>query len=412
MIRLSFKLMDDTTSNIIALELHDDGGQACQVKTPLRIAKEKWDPLLQRPRNIYLKDCKRLNERLDRLRIAVTDYLDTIYWKFERISLRALGNRVRKNAAVRTTEYPKESLLWYMKNYITSRSHLICSSTRKRYFVFFNLFQRFEGYSMRHLMISDVNAAFVKQFLEFGKQEAYSSSTMHRSVNFIKTVLNYLERRGTRTFVYELELPKESRNKSFITLSEDELMKIKRMDVSPSLQAARDWLVISCYTGQRVSDFMTFNSGMLQHVDGQECIGFIQKKTQRNVLLPLHPAVQVIRSQNEENFPAKLSTKKYNEQIKEVVRLAGIDSLVSIGKRTGYRVVVQQIPKWQAVTSHIGRRSFASNFYSKIPTSLLMEATGHSSEQMFHRYINHIDKERIRSLRLYFEQTYKSKFET
>lgn len=41
-----------------------------------------------------------------------------------------------------------------------------------------------------------------------------------------------------------------------------------------------------------------------------------------------------------------------------------------------------------------------------------MEATGHSTEQMFHRYINSVDTERTRSLGIYFEKSYKEKFLT
>ena len=344
------------------------------------------------------------------MRIVIVSYLDSIGWKFEKISLKLLASRIRKNMTVRNMKYDPESLLGNINNYISSRAHLICTSTHKRYMVFFNLLRRFEGYRSRHLMIADVNAEFVREFLSYCNEEAYNNSTAYRTVNFVKTVLNYLEKRGIRTFAYELELPRERKNKTFITLREDELVTIKRMNLPINLQAARDWLVISCYTGQRVSDFMKFNHTMIQDVAGQECISFVQQKTQRNILLPLHPAVQIIKSQNKGHFPDKLPSKKYNKQIKEVVRLAGIDGLVNIGKRIGFRVLRVGIPKWQAVTSHIGRRSFASNFYGKIPTSLLMDATGHGSEKMFHRYINHIDTERICSLRLHFEKAYKSKF--
>jgi len=410
MVTFSFKLFGDSESRTILLELHGEQGQIHELRTPLRITKEMWDEQRQRPINIYLKSCKRLNIRLDRMRIAIASYLDSIGWKFEKVSLKLLASRIRKNVTVRSMTYDPKSLLGNINNYISSRAHLICTSTHKRYIVFFNLLQRFEGYRRRHLMIADVNAEFVREFLSYCKEEAYNNSTAYRTVNFVKTVLNHLEKRGIRTFVYELELPRERKNSTFITLSEDELVKIKRMDLPINLQAARDWLIISCYTGQRVSDFMKFNHTMIENVAGQECISFVQQKTQRNILLPLHPAVLIIKSQNERHFPDKIPSKRYNEQIKEVVRLAGINGLVNIGKRIGFRVLRVAIPKWKAVTSHIGRRSFASNFYGKIPTSLLMEATGHSSEQMFHRYINHIDTERIRSLQLHFEEAYRDKF--
>ncbi|MGF7024901.1 MULTISPECIES: hypothetical protein [Sphingobacterium] len=109
-------------------------------------------------------------------------------------------------------------------------------------------------------------------------------------------------------------------------------------------------------------------------------------------------------------FPEKLTAQKYNLQIKEVAELAGINSLVKVRKRKGFRAVEMFVQKWEAITSHIGRRSFASNFYGKIPTPLLMEATGHSTEQMFHRYISTIDTERTRTLGQYLEDAYNDKF--
>ena len=43
--------------------------------------------------------------------------------------------------------------------------------------------------------------------------------------------------------------------------------------------------------------------------------------------------------------------------------------------------------KWQLVTSHICRRSFATNYYGDIPTGLLLNVTGHSTEKEFLNYI-------------------------
>ena len=57
--------------------------------------------------------------------------------------------------------------------------------------------------------------------------------------------------------------------------------------------------------------------------------------------------------------------------------------------------------KWEILSSHIGRRSFATNFYSKIPTALLMEATGHTTENVFLKYINPVDENRVISLSNY-----------
>jgi len=43
--------------------------------------------------------------------------------------------------------------------------------------------------------------------------------------------------------------------------------------------------------------------------------------------------------------------------------------------------------KWELVSSHIGRRSFATNHFGKIPTPIIIAATGHKSESIFLKYI-------------------------
>jgi integrase len=43
--------------------------------------------------------------------------------------------------------------------------------------------------------------------------------------------------------------------------------------------------------------------------------------------------------------------------------------------------------KHELITSHVGRKSFATNLYGKVSTPLIMSATGHKTEQTFLMYI-------------------------
>lgn len=407
----NFILKENRPLDIIILKLTDEQDKAHYIPTSLRISRNMWDVSKERPKNIYLKSEKKLNAKLDRIRIAMADYIRELGSQKKKLSLITVARRIKKHAETNSLCHSEGSLLYSMHHYIHTRKHLITHSTFKRYMVFFHLLERYEGYCRKRLMIEDVNGGFVKDFMAFGEHEEYCRSTIFRTVHFVRTILNYLEKRGIRTYAYELELPKEKkRNESIVTLSEDEIIKISQTKVPETLKAAKDWLVVSCYTGQRVSDFMNFDLGTTEMVNGKRCLSFVQQKTQKNILLPLHPVVSDILLRNFNGFPEKLPVHKYNEQIKEVVRYAGIDGTVRVRKRKRFRSAIALIPKWEAVTSHIGRRSFASNFYGKIPTPLLMEATGHSTEQMFSRYINSLNKERITSLGLYFDEVYKEKF--
>lgn len=154
---------------------------------------------------------------------------------------------------------------------------------------------------------------------------------------------------------------------------------------------------------------MNFDFQNLQYIGKKKCLPFIQQKTKRDILLPLHPNVLNTVKRNGNSFPKILDIQNYNNDIKKIARLANLNVILNARKRFGFRSKVIQAEKWEFLSSHIGRRSFATNFYGKIPTPLLMETTGHSTEQMFLRYINPIDQDRVLSLGNYFDKIYEEK---
>ena len=52
-----------------------------------------------------------------------------------------------------------------------------------------------------------------------------------------------------------------------------------------------------------------------------------------------------------------------------------------------------QYKKHELVSSHICRRSFATNHYGKLPTPVIMAVTGHQSSKQFMSYINKVPKD-------------------
>ncbi|PRB06700.1 integrase [Chryseobacterium sp. MYb7] len=372
-------------------------------RTDLCISEENWDKEKQRPINIYLKKYKILNAKLDRIKKKVTRYIDHQEADHKKVLRREISCKIKKICNGMKEPLQENTLLYYMQWYIDSKKDLICHSTYKRYKVFFRLLERFEGFLCKSVYIEDMDSDFIRDFMIFGKQEEYSENTIYRTIHFIKTILNFVERKGIRTCVRELELRREKQKKEVITLTEKEIIKIQKTDVPEELQAAKDWLLISCYTGQRFSDFIRFSTQQIHIIEGKTCLSFAQQKTKKEIFLPLHPKVLHIIERNKNCFPKIMDIQHYNRSIKEIAKLAHLNESLKSRKRIGYRSREVQTEKWEALSSHIGRRSFATNFYGKIPTPLLMEATGHSTEQMFLRYINPVNKDRILSLSNYFD---------
>ena len=104
------------------------------------------------------------------------------------------------------------------------------------------------------------------------------------------------------------------------------------------------------------------------------------------------------------NFPRKISDQRYNEHIKKVCEKAKINTPThgTLFDHDKKEKVTNDYPKHLMVSSHIGRRSFASNNYGKIPTSFLMYITGHTTEAMFLTYIGKSNKDIAMELTNYF----------
>ncbi|ATC39276.1 phage integrase SAM-like domain-containing protein [Elizabethkingia anophelis] len=404
---LDFTLSGNTILKNINLILNTDC-EYFNIHTSLRIPYEEWDEEKKRPKNIYLKKDKKLNNKLNFLKKEIASFIIQRQIDKKEINKKIISKLIKNLIKQPHEQVSESSFLFYIHQYINERKDFICNSTFKRYKVFYNLIQRFEGYIMKNLFIDDINMKFVKKLIIYGKEEGYSENTIYRTIDFVKTILNFLEGKGIRTPVREINVRKEKQQKYVLTLSEKEIIQIKNTCVPDELQQTKDWLIISCYTGQRFSDFMKFSTCQIIEVDDKKCIKFIQKKTKNEITLPLHPVVMDILYKNENTFPESMDIITYNKQVKLIAKMAGINSTLKVKIRTKHRVISLITEKWRAISSHIGRRSFATNFYGKIPTPLLMRATGHSTEQVFLKYINYTDNEHIIPLSNHFDRIYNS----
>lgn len=303
-------------------------------------------------------------------------------------------------------------LVDYIDFYINYRKNELKETSIKKFNVIKHKLQRFEKYRKQTILIKEINENFKNEFVSYLKKESYSQNTMQRELVFIKTFCKHARYLGLETHsqLDDLRLDRAKVEKIYLTF--DELKKIENInknELTESLDNAKDWLIISCYTGQRISDFMRFTDDLIRVEDGKHLIEFTQKKTNKNMVVPLHPKVIEILNKRKGKFPYAISDQKYNDYIKIVCQLAKINQIVKGSKvseiepESGiFRKVSKEYQKWELVTSHIGRRSFATNFYGTIPTTYLINVTGHSTEAMFLNYIGKSNKDLAMEITNYF----------
>lgn len=304
------------------------------------------------------------------------------------------------------------NLIKYIDFYIKYRQHEITETSKRKFNVIKHKLQRFENQRKKPLLIKDINENFKNEFVKFQKKELYSQNTMQRELVFIKTFCKHARFLGLETSpqLDDLKLERQKVDKVYLTFADlEKIETIHKDKLTESLDNAKDWLIISCYTGQRVSDFMRFTDEQIRIEDGKHLIEFTQKKTGKNMTVPLHPKVIEILNKRNGKFPYKISDQKYNDYIKDVCKLAKLNEptkgskLMETEPKSGtYRKKQDVYSKWELVTSHIGRRSFATNFYGKIPTTYLIYVTGHSTETMFLNYIGKSNKDLALEITNYF----------
>ena len=100
------------------------------------------------------------------------------------------------------------------------------------------------------------------------------------------------------------------------------------------------------------------------------------------------------------NLPPTISNQKMNDYLKEIAKK--VDSLkvpVEVEGIKGGLKTTEQKQKWELVTTHTARRSFATNVYkSGFPAISLMKITGHRTEKSFLLYIKVTPEENAHKL--------------
>ncbi len=239
------------------------------------------------------------------------------------------------------------------------------------------------------LKIKDIDLKFGKDFLRWLIDEKkYSESYARKKVDDLKTICRDAESDGIEVNSQFQKIKGGKPSNDFILfLSPKEIQQIKDADiVSEKLQNARKWLLFGCLVGQRGGDLLKINEDNFVNRNGLSVIELQQQKTGKQIAIPILDEARELLA---DGLPHYISIQKLNEYIKDVCELAGLDEPIQGSKfdKKKNRKVKGIFPKHRLITSHVCRRSFATNLYGVLPTPLIMQITAHSTEKMLLQYI-------------------------
>lgn len=402
---------DEAPLNLRLLFRHNEMDFVLGAKTKFIVSKHYWNKehKLQR-----VKDAKILEKQAE-VKAELVKISNFILTSFNSTNAECVSKEWLQK---QVDEYynPKEEvslpneLIKYIDFYIQDKKNRVSEGTIKKAITNKNILIRFEKSRGSAILIKDVNSQFKIDFEEFCKSEGYAHNSTARTLTFIKTICRHADRNGVETSKQLENIKTQYTKTPHIYLNFREIEQIENTPLNADyLENARDWLVISCYLGQRVSDFLRFTSDMIRYEEGEPLLEFTQKKTKKRMTIPVHHKVLSILEKREGEFPRAISDVKYNLYIKEVCKIAGLNEKVFGAKRETdnngkTRKVKGEFPKYELVSSHIGRRSFATNFYGEIPTTYLKYITGHKKEETFLSYIGKSNKDLAKEVFKFFKK--------
>ena len=257
----------------------------------------------------------------------------------------------------------------------------------------------------RSILMKEMNIAFIEKLKTWLFNQKYSVNYVGKVIANIKTICfeasnNDIEISSQLKSVKCLTEKKAPEDIVFLSEEEQEIIKNTAL-TSKALISARKWLLLGCLIGQRGGDLLSITDKNIKEINGMKIIELRQQKTGKLVAIPLLPlALEIV----ENEMPYRTSLTRFNDNIKEICKIAGLDAPTKGRKMlNGDRTTTKGIfPKHEVVSSHICRRSFASNFYSKIPTPILMNITAHAREEMFLSYIGKTTYENAHQMLEYF----------
>lgn len=365
------------------------------LSTKFRVKPFYWDEVKQRVSAEHLYS-ELINEELDRIQKSYADF---------DIKHRVKGAEVTKEMCKQFFfDYEKQKrylvansndFIAYLDafcNNVAKRENKsgvkVTISTSKQYLYMKRAIVRFSVSEKRKFTFDDINQQWHNEFKEFLESEHKSINTIRDYVRVLKVVLKSAEKdnlyKGDFSGFVSSRVEIDA-----IYLNISELQRIaKAILPKRNLNEVRDLFLVSSFTGLRYSDLITLDKSCICQSHNGINIRKRQEKTGNLVEIPVFPIVEKILIKYDYVLPF-VNNVQCNRCIKVICRIAGINDICKKDIIKGGERHTVVFKKWELVSMHTARRSFATNMFLtlKVPAHYIMKMTGHKTEQSFMSYI-------------------------
>ena len=405
--------------NATNILLRFKNGRKCDLtaSTDLKVEPKRWSAAKQKVKltnDDKSKDV--INNKLAELEKFIFDEFNSDNSKGEYIDKHWLRKKIANffNRPIDETAVDEVFFIPFMETFIKNaptriikgKNKAIAKGTITKYNTTQRKLEEYEKRFKTKLKFTDLDLTFYDRFVNFLSQEQkINLGTIGNYIGTLKTIARDAKLKGLPVHPHiehpNFFVPKITADS--IYLNDDEINKIFNHDFKgvERLENTRDLFIIGLRTGLRISDFLRLKDTNIKN-------GYIEIETQKTgqtVTIPLHKQVKAILEKRK-GFPRAISDQKFNEHVKDVCQEVGFKEKVhgsKINKKTK-RKEEGLYHKYELVTSHICRRSFATNLYGKLDNLTIMGITGHQTETQFLKYIKITNTEKAEKLKDYWNK--------
>lgn len=360
--------------------------------TKNKVLPEYWDAQNQKVRKQQgNKDYIHINNAIDKRREEIKEIIRYASNSKIPVTFDYITNELTKLDKPKLANNHKTLYQW-LEAFIEDQSKQLSKSTTKHYKVLLNHLKSF--FSSKQPTFDSINYDFYIKYRNWLLvYKEMRNSTVNKQITMLKTFLRYCSNHK----VFDISIIKEFKkleemeaDKIYITIEELEMLWQYDFKDNKRLEKIRDLFVFACATGLRESDFSQIKPVNIK--DDEIRLNVI--KMSRVLTIPLNRYSRAILEKYDNQLP-EYSQQKFNDYIKEVGKIVGLDTpeqivYIKAGKR------VEEIqPRYQRMSSHTGRRTFVTQSIKRgIPQPLIQSMTGHKDWKSFVKYYKPNEKDK------------------
>jgi site-specific recombinase XerD len=235
------------------------------------------------------------------------------------------------------------------------------------------------------LTFDSINMSFYRSFIKWCNDKDWSMNYIAQHIKNMVCLMKATKKRGYHDNIGYLdeEFKVIQEQTDDIALSEKELERLYKHPITEQTKdIARDWFIIDCYLGLRVSDIQLLHNRNIH----DNTVTIANEKTDTKVVIPMRSEVREIL-QKWGGFPPKITDQEINRSIKEVARDAKFTQTVLYFLTKGGARKDFYLKKYEMISCHTARRSFITNLLNAgVADNVVMQLAGIKKHATLLRY--------------------------